>query len=141
MAVGNPGITIRATWDADDSDRAAVLAFLGGLTVERETFAPPAENVLRCSPLIMAWAGPLVVGLSGWQIGADRAVYLMCVHRDHQGQGLGRRLMLAAIDLAPRGLVLCLAVRATNARARRLYESTGWRETGSKGPNVLMRLG
>lgn len=56
------------------------------------------------------------------------------IHPAHQHQGIGRQLMQALIDHAR----LCglerleLYVRADNARARRLYESLGFRHEGTR---------
>jgi ribosomal protein S18 acetylase RimI-like enzyme len=55
------------------------------------------------------------------------------VHRGHEGRGIGRRLLTALIEWAramPHVRKIELNVRATNARAIRLYRSLGFEEQG-----------
>ncbi len=58
----------------------------------------------------------------------------ICVAPDYQGAGLGRRLLDFAIDRAEgnRASGMFLEVRASNAPAIHLYESTGFREVGRR---------
>jgi len=55
-------------------------------------------------------------------------VYAMYVHPDHWSLGVGQALMRSVIDhLAASGLTAALLwVLASNTRARRFYEGTGW---------------
>lgn len=69
--------------------------------------------------------------------GEDEAwVYSVSVVREHQGQGIGRRLMEHAEELArAKGFhTLGLMVSSHNEAARRLYEKLGLRAT-----NLVMR--
>jgi predicted GNAT family acetyltransferase len=52
----------------------------------------------------------------------------LCTHPDHQGQGLGRRLLaFVAAQIAQRGETAFLHAYAANTHAIRLYESVGFR--------------
>ena len=64
--------------------------------------------------------------------GAESRVLNLCVRLPVQGQGLGRMLLGAILDTARRrgADTLTLEVRTTNRRARLLYESMGFHETG-----------
>ena len=67
-------------------------------------------------------------------------VYAINLDPDRWGQGIGRRLFLAAVGaLEEQGFAdLVLWVVPENARARRLYESEGWMPDGmSKEDNIL----
>lgn len=56
----------------------------------------------------------------------------VCVDPDHQGQGLGRQLMehLMALARAEFCTIFLLEVRRSNAAARHLYESLGFKTLG-----------
>ncbi len=56
----------------------------------------------------------------------------LCVDPDHQGKGLGRRMMLHLLALAREEFctILLLEVRRSNTPARRLYESLGFNTLG-----------
>ncbi len=57
----------------------------------------------------------------------------LSVHRSFRDQGVGRALILAALDWArshPRLEKICLAVFADNPRAIHLYESLGFKREG-----------
>lgn len=65
------------------------------------------------------------------------------VHDDYQGQGIGRRLVEALLELADDHLGLTrvqLEVWADNARAIRLYESLGFEREGCR-RNAVRRRG
>jgi ribosomal protein S18 acetylase RimI-like enzyme len=59
------------------------------------------------------------------------------VHPDHWGAGIGRGLLeRAERDMRARGFkVGVLSTQTLNARARRLYERAGWRDTGGRHPH------
>ena len=70
-----------------------------------------------------------VVGYGGlWLVIDEAHVTNVAVAPDHQRQGVGRRLMIALLDLAKRRGMTCatLEVRAGNAPALHLYESLGF---------------
>jgi ribosomal protein S18 acetylase RimI-like enzyme len=62
------------------------------------------------------------------------AVYALYVHENHQGHGLGRRLVQAvAADLAEYGMTaLQIGCLAANAPARRFYEAIGGHLIGER---------
>lgn len=64
---------------------------------------------------------------------ADEAHVLnLCVAPEFQGQGLGKRLLLEAMDTAQGSGVqtLFLEVRPSNQRAKKLYDQLGFNEIG-----------
>ncbi|WP_457673944.1 ribosomal protein S18-alanine N-acetyltransferase [Thiolapillus sp.] len=67
--------------------------------------------------------------------GAGEAHLLnICVHPDHQGQGLGRQVLEQVVERArEKGAdSLFLEVRVSNEGARGLYESMGFNEIGQR---------
>jgi putative acetyltransferase len=59
---------------------------------------------------------------------------MIAVREDHQGNGVGRRLMDAVIDLAENWLQIArleLFVWTTNHNAVRLYKSLGFEQEGT----------
>jgi len=58
----------------------------------------------------------------------------LCVHPDHQGQGLGRQLLEGMLGLARdhRADTVFLEVRSTNLAAQALYQSSGFNEVGRR---------
>lgn len=68
-----------------------------------------------------------------WSVAADEAELLrIAVAAAHQGRGLGRALLQACeAELEATGAHdLHLEVRVSNAAARALYATCGWRESG-----------
>ncbi|MBV8756742.1 MAG: GNAT family N-acetyltransferase [Deltaproteobacteria bacterium] len=62
----------------------------------------------------------------GWP--GAREISAVCTRPEHVGRGLARRLMAHLVDdLARSGAQAFLHVSPANARARQLYEGTGWR--------------
>jgi ribosomal protein S18 acetylase RimI-like enzyme len=89
---------------------------------------------------LAAWQGSRMVGCIGCQRDARIKVRHighivgMMVRREHQGQGIGRALLIECIALARSadGLkMLTLTVTASNESAVRLYERTGFVRYGS----------
>ncbi len=74
-----------------------------------------------------------IIGYGIMAVGADEAQILsLCIDPDLQGQGLGRSLLqhlLSEARSCHAGSVF-LEVRASNRRARSLYESSGFNELG-----------
>ncbi|HZP68029.1 MAG TPA: ribosomal protein S18-alanine N-acetyltransferase [Rudaea sp.] len=68
--------------------------------------------------------------------GGEAHVLNVCVARDHQGMGHGKRLMRRLVDLARwhRAERVFLEVRPSNARAIALYDQLGFNEIGRR-PN------
>ena len=64
------------------------------------------------------------------QTGGPRGdAWCLCVHPEHRGRGLGRALLLSSVHWLRRQGMTCagLCVDGANERARRLYESVGFR--------------
>jgi ribosomal-protein-alanine N-acetyltransferase len=71
-----------------------------------------------------------VLGYAGLALGRDEAwVQNIAVRRDRQGQGLGRRLLTALLELAGDRPVL-LEVAVDNAAAQHLYAAFGFEPVG-----------
>ena len=94
--------------------------------------------------LLVAELDGRAVGLAGLHArrgkGHHAAALGIMVHEDYQGQGLGRLLMEALLDLADNWLGLVrveLDVFAGNDRAIRLYESLGFQREGLKRKDVF----
>jgi ribosomal-protein-alanine N-acetyltransferase len=74
-----------------------------------------------------------VVGHGILSVAADESHLLnVCVNPNHQGQGLGRRLVEYMLDRATRlaARSIFLEVRPSNLTAFKLYESLGFNEVG-----------
>jgi len=81
--------------------------------------------------------GAEIVGYGVLTVAAGEAHVLnVCVGHDHQGLGLGKRLMQRLIDLARwhRAERIFLEVRPSNTRAIALYDHLGFNEIGKR-PN------
>lgn len=84
--------------------------------------------------------GELVIGMAGLVVSSNprrrhSAGAGILVHRDYQGQGVGRRLMETLLDMADNWLMLVrveLTVFTDNEPAIRLYESLGFAAEGVK---------
>jgi|GEM_PF-717306 len=107
------------------------------------TQAAAAPNVHK----LVAELDGKVVGSINLQVGSGphrHCGYIgMSVHDDYQGQGLGKRLMATALDLADRDLMLErteLGVYPDNDRAIHLYRSFGF-ETEGLSPATALRDG
>lgn len=91
------------------------------------------HGALLNGTLLLAHTGSDLIGYCALLL--DRAnctIARLAVHPDHQGQGCGRALLLAALQLAQtwgcdRAL---LNTQATNHRSQQLYRSLGFRPTG-----------
>ena len=86
-------------------------------------------------PVGLVWdVGNMIVGnvtlaRDGAVVRGQWVVSNVAVHPDYQGQGIARRLMLAALDWigAHKGQKVVLQVRRNNAVAQALYEKLGFR--------------
>lgn len=67
----------------------------------------------------------------------------LCVHPDHRGQDLGRRLLMQLLERASRqqSQVLYLEVRPSNRAALRLYRQEGFLQIGRRGNYYPAREG
>lgn len=85
-----------------------------------------------------------VVGLASLVVGEGRTSHigslLMAVHDQHQGQGIGKMLMLTSLDLADNWLNLLrleLDVPTDNEKALRLYNSFNFSIEGRKRHSIF----
>jgi len=68
-----------------------------------------------------------VVAVGGLHRGPQTTLFALAVDPDHQGQGWGRALVLALLDVgAPGTEEFLIEVDSTNGRAERLYRSVGF---------------
>jgi len=77
--------------------------------------------------------GERIVGFMGvWYMIDQLHLVTIAVDPTRQGRGLGQRLLLECLDLAREAELneVVLEVRESNARARALYESFGFRKAG-----------
>ena len=82
---------------------------------------------------LVARAGGRVVGYGGLMFVVDEAhVTTLSVHPDHEGEGIGTRLLVALVrEALDRGTqALTLEVRASNERAKALYRRFGFAPAG-----------
>lgn len=88
---------------------------------------PRKETLQRwrafCGKIIVAEKGETVIGFAAFDPSELHALYVL---PEHQGQGVGARLLDAA------GSVTRLWVLKDNAGARRFYEARGWRAEGTE---------
>ncbi|ROO87798.1 ribosomal protein S18 acetylase RimI-like enzyme [Actinocorallia herbida] len=114
-------------WDALDSESTFMLAAPG----ERGAELP------RSSFRVVDWDGPVATGLADVQVMPfarvrHRGQLRMGVRASHQGRGVGRRLLEAAVEHARHAGLrkVELTVRVDNARAISLYRSVGFQVEG-----------
>ncbi len=91
----------------------------------------------RLARYVVARAGSSVVGFGGvWLMVDDAHVTTIGVHPDWRRQGIGRRLLVALIDLADmlRASRVTLEVRDGNLGAQALYAELGFSVAGRR-PN------
>ncbi len=132
------------------------------LTVEKAAASHPWSEALFESCFSDRYFNQLILSDSGAVVGfyiaeflaGDASLFDIAVHPSHQGQGLGRQLLLHFLQ---RGFELgaeqfFLEVRASNAPAIALYQSAGFIEccvrrnyyrsaTGCEDAIVMMRAG
>ena len=113
------------------------------VAVERTDAPPPrahswrdraTEALRRLFGRPRAADGERIVGFVGvWFTKDQLHVVTIAVDPAEQGKGIGQRLLLACHDIAADADFdsIALEVRASNARAQRLYERFGFRRTGT----------
>ena len=111
------------------------------MTIERRAYPHPWSPGIFQSCLkvgypcwVMERSGEMLgYGLAMIQVG-ECHILNIAVDPDHQGQGLGRRMLRFLLDLAIRQMATSafLEVRESNTRAIRLYESEGFNEIGRR---------
>ena len=82
-----------------------------------------------------------------WAMDVDEGAHWIggaVIDAAHQGRGIGRRAMTTVIERLRRdedAVILALAYRPENERARSLYRSLGFVETGeTDGDEIVARL-
>jgi len=120
------------------------LADIGAVhEIERLSFTPPwpayaFEHELAANRLaryVVARSGSMVVGFGGVWLMVDEAhVTTIGVHPAWRRQGVGRRLLVALIDLSEqlRASRVTLEVRAGNLGAQALYAELGFQVAGRR---------
>ncbi len=114
----------------------AVLAIEGEAYPEpwtRGMFQDEIRNPL--SYIYVARRGEDVAGYCGFWLVLDEAhIITVAVKKDHRGTGLGRRFMEFLLSKAREvgARYATLEVRASNTRARRLYEDFGFHEVAMR---------
>ncbi len=101
----------------------------------RRRLENPPERIHR---LVAVTDDDRVIGMLGLEVGHGRWAHLgrigMMVHPDYHNQGVGSRLMQAAVNLAERWLNLSrieLTVYTDNSAAIHLYEKFGFQIEGT----------
>lgn len=136
----------KRTWPAPSSPvacalREATLADLTPLTtLDNLAFAPlwrytprHLHDALLSGPLLLAHVDAELIGYIALLLARESCtVARLAVHPNHQGQGVGRALLLAGLQLAQawgcnRAL---LNTQVDNHRSQQLYRSLGFRPTG-----------
>ncbi len=69
-----------------------------------------------------------------WSVADEMHILNLAIHPDHRRRGIARRLLSAGLAQARElgALVAWLEVRPSNAAARALYESFGFKEVGRR---------
>jgi ribosomal-protein-alanine N-acetyltransferase len=131
-AAGPAGITLRSARRADLEPI---------VTIDRAAFKPYwwrseatlGRRAARASQFTVAERRGKVVGYTEWE-SCPPAAHLnrIAVHPDDQGQGVGRLLLSEVVHTAWRNGVeeLSLNTQRHNRRARRLYDTFGFKATG-----------
>ncbi len=135
LAIGHGEARIRAMRVADLDPVLAIERDANAFPWSGEAFADCLRAGHMCTVLERAGR---VDGFGILEVRGARArqarVLNLCVRPLVQGQGLGRLLLDSILDTARRrgADTLTLEVRTTNGRARRLYQSMGFHEVGTR---------
>lgn len=123
--------TIRDATPAD----LAPLAHLDSLTFEPLWHYAQRhfQDALLQGPLLVAATGEELIGYIALRLErASCMIARLAVHPQRQGEGFGRALLLAGLQLAQQGGCdrAILNTQATNHRSQQLYRNLGFRPTG-----------
>lgn len=112
------------------------------MDIEKEAYPEPwtvgmfrEEMRSKRSYFYTAWMGGALVGYSGFWLVLDEAhITSLTVRRDYRGYGYGREQLMHLLSIAEECGVrtFTLEVRESNERARKLYESVGFRAVGMR---------
>ncbi len=93
------------------------------------------SEVIRFFVVLSSDVRPIVLGYGGYRVaGTEAQITNLVVRRDARCRGIGRHLLEFLVDCA-RGescSSCTLEVRATNARAQRLYQKLGYEVQGTR---------
>lgn len=112
------------------------------VAIEEQSFPTPwtralfeREIAVPISHFFVVTDAAALAGYGGyWLAGDEASIVNMAVHPQYRSRGLGRRIVEFLVDDArARGArTAFLEVRASNAAARRLYSSCGFRVCGAR---------
>ncbi|MBB3950976.1 GNAT family N-acetyltransferase [Aureimonas jatrophae] len=144
-------ILVRAAEPADVAQLTALMNLPGyrhgTLRLPFESVDAAGKRIFNGSAditsLVAEWDGRIVGNLGLWRQQGRRSHVGrigMGVHDDFTGRGIGRQLLMAAIEVADDWLGLLrleLSVNVDNAPAIRLYESCGFETEGCERRSIL----
>jgi len=122
---GLPDIVIRDS--SSDTDSAALQAAL--LEFNRDVTGYRDDRVLSC--FIHDDHGTLVAGIEGFTWGRYARIEYLWIHDALRGNGLGRRLLLAAEDEARNRGCVKIVLDTHSFQAPGFYRSLGYREVST----------
>ncbi len=112
------------------------------MDIEKEAYPEPwtigmfrEEMRSKRSFFYTAWVGGTLVGYAGfWLVLDEGHITSLTVRRDYRGYGYGREQLMHLLSVGEeRGVrTFTLEVRESNSRARKLYESVGFRAVGTR---------
>ncbi len=110
------------------------------MEIEKEAYPEPwtigmfrEEIRSKRSFFYTAWLGDLLIGYSGfWLVLDEGHITSLTVRNDYRGYGYGREQLFHLLTVGEeRGVrAFTLEVRESNERARKLYDSSGFRAVG-----------
>ena len=112
------------------------------MEIEKEAYPEPwtigmfrEEMRSKRSFFYSAWVADTLIGYSGfWLVLDEGHITSLTVRRDYRGYGYGREQLMHLLSVGDERNVraFTLEVRESNERARRLYESVGFRSVGMR---------
>ncbi|MGE3961122.1 MAG: ribosomal protein S18-alanine N-acetyltransferase [Dehalococcoidia bacterium] len=103
------------------------------VAIEESTDPPPAGPLTALRRAMFGGTHERIVGFMGvWYMVDQLHLVTIAVDPAQQGRGIGQRLLLEVFDLAMEAELneIVLEVRASNDRARAMYEAFGFRKAG-----------